>query len=293
MGDSAQFHFGKKTSGDGLEFVGSKKPSLFAQYTAQFDAPVAKQRATQPQEPPKFEFHPAQEHPYAQVQPTYDQPPAEQAYPTQQDQFQDLSTLIDEEDDVVGDIPSLKIRHPKKGEKLGKLRKDGTPKPSKTKVVFSFVGMSAVVAVLAVSTLFLLHNRPAVSSKIRSKAGFPIYDVIANSLFTVDKGTVEINSSGSLVYIIYQKDNNAKFVVSQQAVPAIVKEDPQYQQFLADTDKFASFDSPIGKAYFTKPANIGNDISVVVKTDSTLMFIRGDGTTSEESWMNLLAYLKK
>lgn len=291
MGDSAQFHFGKKPASEGLEFVGSKKPSLFAQYTAQFGGKQPQRQ--QHQEPPAFEFHPAEQHPYAQPQQLFDVPQSEQATPYQKEQFQDLSTLISDEDDVIGDIPSLKIRHPGKGEKLAKLRHDGSEKPSKIKVLLATVGMTAVVAVLAVSTIFLLNNRPAISGSMRAKAGFPVYDLVANSLFTIDKKTVEINSSGSLVYIVYQKDNNARFVVSQQSVPVIVKEDSQYQQFLADTDKFASFDSAIGKAYFTRPANIGTDISVVVRNENTLMFIRGDGATSEQSWMNLLSYLKK
>lgn len=118
-----------------------------------------------------------------------------------------------------------------------------------------------------------------------------MFDVVASSAFKIDRSSVEINENSSLVYVVQKAGSDAKFIVSQQALPQVVKEDSQFQQFLTETDKFASMDSKIGKAYFTRPANIGTDISIVVKNDTTLLFIRGPGTTSEEDWSDLLAHL--
>lgn len=162
---------------------------------------------------------------------------------------------------------------------------------SKLKIAFGTLGVLVGFAILGVSGMFLLQNRPAVSAGIKAQAGFPLYEVASNPKFKVDRDSVEFSENDSVVYFVYQKDNKAKFIISQQALPEVIKGDAQYQQFLNETDKYASMETKIGKAYFTKPANIGNDVSVVVKTETTLMFIRGPGDTSEQDWASLMATL--
>ena len=327
MGDASQFHYGKGSGGAGLEFTGAKKRSLFAQYTTQFNqqhqqsapqasvaspqavtqSPIAMDSETSQTEygsnyqQPASEYWAAQLHsdPSAEAQhyanpvaPVAAQPPsyAQQAAPTQESSSQSSALMgwLDN-DDVLSDIPSLKIKHSQKKSK-DEVKEQ---RRSRLKMAFVSLGSAASVAILVLSVMFLMNNRPAIPAAVKQKASFPVYELASNSLFYVDKKSVEINSSGSLVYIVYQRDTNARFVVSQQALPDIVKDDLQYQQFLTDTDKFASFDSTIGKVYFTRPANIGDDISAVLKSDKSLMFIRASGSTSEQTWMNLLNYLKK
>lgn len=168
---------------------------------------------------------------------------------------------------------------------------DQKQRMSPLKVVFATLGVVLGLGIIGVSTLFLLQNRPAVSASIKQQAGFPVFDLAVSPTFKVDRSSVEINENNSLVYIVKKVGSEAKFIVSQQALPQVVKEDAQFQQFLAETDKFASMESKIGKAYFTRPANIGTDISLVVKNETTLLFIRGPGTTTEEDWSSLLAHL--
>jgi len=95
-----------------------------------------------------------------------------------------------------------------------------------------------------------------------------------------------------LVYKVKDTATDGNFVFSQQKLPDIVKGDDNYQQFLTQTEKFASFETPLGKAYLTRPQGIGSDVSVVLKTDSTLLFIRGNGETSEQTWAQLVGSLK-
>lgn len=325
MGDASQFHYGKSSAGgSGLEFTGVKKRSLFAQYTAQFNAqhtqhqtqsaqmqmPQTQDNWQAPAAQPLIKDNGYQQPTNSQASNIYDdsnqyaqqysqnieaaQYPSTPAQhlpagnlPTAQHTTSSLSWL--ENDEVLSDIPSLKIKHTHKKDEAEKKEQ----RRSRFKVAAASLGSAAAVAVLVVSIMFLINNRPAITQSVKSKTSFPVYELASNNLFYVDKNSVEINSNGSLVYIVYQRENNARFVVSQQLLPEIVKDDAQYQQFLIDTDKFASFDSSIGKIYFTRPGNIGDDISAVLKTDQSLMFIRASGTTSEQTWMNLLNYLRK
>ncbi len=309
MGDRPNYRYGRQPAGSsGLEFVGARKQSRFAQYTQQFTEPATPQpQPIQPQQPqenvfvqpqsqqvstqPEFaQYAPAQPSLYATATPyTQTVPTPQEAAP--QDDFMNERTfenLFEDEPDVAT------VRHfPTESRIKRPMLDEGKQRVSPLKAVFATLGVVMAFGIIGVSAMYIMQTQPAVSSGLKAKAGFPVYDVVANALFKVDKKSVELSENNSLVYIVYQKDNNARFVVSQQAVPDVIKDDAQYQQFLLETDKFASMDSKIGKAYFTRPANIGSDISIVVKTDSTLMFIRGPGTTSEQDWSNLLAYLSK
>ncbi len=312
MGDRPNYRYGRQPAGSsGLEFVGSRKQSRFAQYTQQFaqpsvdpaPQPVQAQPQPQPQEPaPQPVYAPAEQYyaaPYAADanQYTADQATsyAQNFQPAQEEGTQTDFTTDQTFENLFEDEPETgTVRHfPTESSIKRPMLEQTKQRVSPLRAVFATLGVVLAFGIIGVSAMYIMQTRPAVSSGLKAKAGFPVYDVVANALFKVDKKSVELNENNSLVYIVYQNDNNARFVVSQQAVPDVIKDDAQYQQFLLETDKFASMDSKIGKAYFTRPANIGSDISIVVKTDSTLMFIRGPGTTSEQDWSNLLAYLSK
>lgn len=283
MRDDAQFHAGKKTASDSLEFIGAKKKSLFSQYTAQFQqktsSKVDKQRATiegpqySPVQPQRSSFN------YEDKMPTI-------KYTSEVPLPPDVEDLLDVDDDALKGVGQSRISRPQQDKDAIRAKKR-----QKLKVIFGSVGMLAGIAIIIVSVVFIKNNRPIVSDRFRASLGFPVYEMLNNNSFAVDKKTVARGENNSLVYIAEEKDNNSKFIISQQAIPEVLKTDAQYQDFLAQTDKFASLDSKMGKAYFTKPTNIGDDISVVVRTDSTLLFIRGSGATSEEKWTQLISLL--
>lgn len=318
MGDRPNYRYGRQPVGSsGLEFVGSRKQSRFAQYTQQFSEATsqpAPQQTTQAQP-----VQPVENQYYVQPQPNipqqqqahtpyttqdyvqYDeqpQPPAA-AYDTQQ-----VAAYANDEPDLVNDTtfenlfqdepaaPPLR-QFPAESHLKRPMLEQDKKRVSPLKAAFATLGVIIALGIIGVSVMYIQQTRPAVPSGLKAKAGFPVYDLVANASFKVDRKSVELSENNSVVYIVYQTDNNARFVVSQQAVPDVIKEDAQFQQFLLETDKFASMDSKMGKAYFTRPANIGSDISVIVKTDTTLLFVRGPGTTSEQDWSNLLAYLTK
>lgn len=346
MGDSANFRYGKQSSDSGLEFVGAKKKSRFAQYEQQFNQPQQSPVASRPAQPVSYQQQPtgqqySEQQPMAQTQhspeaaqyyqqPAYRAPeqpanwqppsyfpdttaslpysePANVYENTQQHQdalHSDQQVYSFDQDDSLGmDAPNIdelfdaepatqQVTYKKVPQSsIVRPMLDQKQRVSPLKAVFATLGIVMAFGVIGVSLWFIAQTRPAVSGGIKAAAGFPVYDLAVSSQYKIDKNTVEINENGSVVYIVYQQDNNARFVVSQQAIPDVIKEDSQYQQFLLETDKFASMESKIGKAYFTRPANIGTDISIVVKTGTTLMFIRGPGTTSEQDWSNLLAHL--
>ena len=322
MGDSASFRYGRTAASGGLEFAPARRQSRFAQYTNQYTQPQTRpaQQPVVPVQPVAMQqlpmyreaavqqyVQPAQVQPaYAPQTAVYSQPQAIAQYQSQSSELDNFNqqeapllemakndqeevnlqgiTLDEDDESHVKKFPVSNIVRPS--------LQDGVKKKSKLRVVFGVMGLLLAVGVLGVSTWFLLGNRPAITAGIRSKADFAVYDVALNGKFKVDRSTVEVGQNNNIVYAVKQQDNSAKFVVSQQAIPDVIKGDAQFQQFLAETDSYAVMDTSIGKAYFTKPANIGSDISVVVRTETTLMFIRGPGDTTEENWSSLLASLK-
>jgi hypothetical protein len=174
-----------------------------------------------------------------------------------------------------------------------RLHEDEEPKRSHPvrKFLSYFVALIAV-AILVASGFFIHRNRPYIPSEIRRKADYTLYDLVPNDNFKLDVKSVEYASAGNLVFFVDNPHTKAHFVISEQKIPDVVKNEADYQQFLAEYDKYAEFDSKIGKAYFTRPANIGSDISVVVKTNTTLIFIRGPGTTTDEDWTKLIGYMR-
>lgn len=283
MRDDTRFRVGKKKSNDNLEFVGPKKKSLFAQYTAQFEQKSSSQtdqEQTKTKDSQRIKFMPQKssinyEHNIAQP-PEVTEPPLPA----------DIEDLTSSNFNALAGVTESHISRPQLEKEALKAKKI-----KKFKVTFGSIGTLAGIAIIAVSVMYIKSNQPVISERLRAAAGFPIYEVVNNNSFFVDKKTVTTGENSSIVYVAEQKDNNSKFIISQQAVPEILAADEQYQSFLTQTDKFASLDSKIGKAYFTKPTNIGDDISVVLKTDSTLLFIRGSGATSEEKWAQLISLL--
>jgi hypothetical protein len=284
--EAAQFRPGKKASTDSLEFVGGKKKSLFAQYTAQFQQKT-EGAASSRVEPikhvtstPNFKVRQSvtyQDMPYVVEEPT-DLP-----LPT------DVDNFLQEDDEALKGLKQSKIQKVHLGDA------DDVPQPdkkmSKLAVVTSTVAVVCGIGIIAISVQYIRGMQSIVPSSLRSAVAFPVYEVVNNPTFKVDRSTVAKGANDSLVYVAEQRGSDAKFIISQQAVPEVLKADAQFSSFLSQTDKFATLDTKIGKAYFTKPANIGDDISVVVKTNTTLLFIRGSGATSEDKWAALLASL--
>jgi hypothetical protein len=320
MGDRPNYRYGRQPAGSsGLEFVGSRKQSRFAQYTQQFSGATsqpAPQQATQmpPAQPVQNQYDVQSLQPYAsqqeQLQESYDVHGYDQydvqpsSYSVQDTQQAVVTAYANDEPDLVTDTTFENLfqeepagqplrQFPSESHIKRPMLQQDKKRVSPLKAAFATLGVIVALGIIGVSVMYIQQTRPAVSSGLKAKAGFPVYDIVANASFKVDRKSVELSENNSLVYIVYQNDNNARFVVSQQAVPDVIKEDAQFQQFLLETDKFASMESKMGKAYFTRPANIGTDISVIIKTDTTLLFIRGPGTTSEQDWSNLLAYLNK
>ncbi len=285
MRDEAQFRPGKKTSNDSLEFVGSKKKSLFAQYTAQFQqktssvphqsAPAAPLREEQPQ--PQFTVRQSVQY---QDAPYVVEEPADMPLPT------DVDTFLSKDDEALKGLKESHIKRPH-AEVEGEQPPD--KKMTRLGAVMATVATLLGVGIIALSIMYIQSSGSSIPASLRATVSFPVYELLNNTAFTVDKSSISKGANDSLVYVAQQKDNKAQFIISQQAVPEALKVDSQYLEFLGQTDKFASMDTKIGKAYFTKPANIGEDISVVVKTNNTLIFIRGNGTTAEEKWALLLS----
>lgn len=288
MRDEAQFRPGKKASTDSLEFVGTKKKSLFAQYTAQFQQKTASNNDTQhvaassveaQQIAPQFNVRQSvlyQDAPYVVDEPTDLPLPS------------DVDTFLSKDDAALRGLKESKIKRPH-AEVEGDLPAE--KKMTKLGAIMATVATLLGIGIIIVSVLYIQNSGSSIPGPLRAAVNFPVYELLNNTAFTVDKSTISQGANDSLVYVAQQKDNKAQFVVSQQAVPESLKVDSQYLEFLSQTDKFASLDTKIGKAYFTKPANIGEDISVVVKTNDTLIFIRGNGATAEDKWAQLLSLL--
>ena len=291
MGNEAEFHFGKRRSREGLEFISGRKPTSFREKVARFENQHMPRSAFRT--PPAGIEQPAQEKPF---EPAIHILPAEAVMPAQLQAVDPLQLIYQEpilttvpapaQEDY--DLPAPRQTQPESRIVL----RDAEPKRTSVLKRIVCYGVAAfAAAVLVMSALFLLHNTPNIPANIRAKAGFVTYDVVTNPTFKLDKNSVTLASGGNLVYFVDNAATKAHFVVSQQKIPSLVQSDADYQQFLTDFDKYAEVDSKIGKAYFTRPANIGSDISVVVKTATTLLFIRGPGTTSDVDWTSLLGYL--
>lgn len=308
MGDEAEFHFGKKRPQEGLEFVGGKKRSAFRQKVAHIeDRSRGSASANRLEDRLRAQIRPAT--PDAPAVPTIPEPSPEAilapslavqapeaVMPVQQPESDPLAHIYQEPmltpavvlTQAEADIElNVKSRDQIPAESFIQLHEDEI-KPSRFRKFMAYFFALLAMVLIVLSVLFMLHNVPNISSSLRNKAGFTVYDFASASPFKLDKKSVQIDSHGNLVYFIDNPVSKAHFVVSEQKIPDVVKSDADFQQFLADFDKYAETDSRIGKAYFTHPANIGSDISVVVKTNTTLIFIRGPGTTSEGDWTKLL-----
>ena len=317
MGDARTFSNGRKPLNNaGLEFAGTRK-SRFAQYTHPQARQVAvpqKQQSPAQQTPMQYQQAPAtvahvqyQQQPEPFVPPTYQEIPHTQVlYPHQLSPIDtievpvlpeddvtaelafDVGDALDENDEFFDDMPKSKIMRPTEGlkEEVKSKRKKGF------KLIMATLGLAAGVGVLFVSYTLIQRYSPAVSTAMRKKVGYPVFQLQPTNAFAVDRKSVEINENESLVYKVKDTATDGNFVFSQQKLPDIVKGDDNYQQFLTQTEKFASFETPLGKAYLTRPQGIGSDVSVVLKTDSTLLFIRGNGETSEQTWAQLVGSLK-
>ncbi len=314
MGNETEFHFGKRRPQEGLEFVPEKKRASF-----RHAAPAIRDRsrfaAAQP-EPTPEQAPSAQTEPYPepypepQLDPLFQQAPPESLLPGEpmvpdpldniyqepllsapQDEFQDDIDFSDapaQEQDLKQDQATPLDP----ADASISLHDEPVQKSSKARKVLSYVTAFVAVILIVVSVLFLMKNTPNIPSSIRKKLAFQTYDFVKNGTFTLDKDSVQIDSQGNLIYFVDQNSNKAHFIISQQKIPDIVKNEANYKQFLADFDKYAETDTPIGKAYFTHPANIGSDVSAVIKTETTLLFIRGPGATSEKDWLEVLGSLK-
>ena len=283
MRDNAQFHAGKKANNDSLEFIGSKKKSLFSQYSEQFQqkpsVPASNNRqsfkgpsrAVSSDSRPSFRF----ERQSPEIKVTSDVPLPD-----------DADYLLDDHDDALKGVYQSSIVRPQKDKAQIKSKK-----VKKIKTFFGTTGMVLGMAIITVSVMYIKNSQPIIPKSLRTSIGFPIYELANNNSYKIDKGSVTKGENNSLVFVAEQTDTKDKYIVSQQAIPEILKTDAQYMDFLSQTDKYASLESRIGKAYFTKPANIGDDISVVVKTDSTLLFVRGNGATTEDQWSQLVSLL--
>lgn len=200
----------------------------------------------------------------------------------------DVSDTLDESDEFFADMPKSSIKRPGKD-----LKQESTETRKKGfKRTLGVAGLLAGVAVLLVSVSLIQRYSPPVSASTRKKAGYPVYQLRPSSVFAVQRGSVEFNENSSLVYKVKDTSTSNDFVFSQQKLPKVVEDDSNYQQFLTQSDKFASFDTHLGKAYFTKPEGIGSDVSIVLKSDKTILFIRGSGNTSEQAWSQLIGSLK-
>lgn len=289
MGEEAQFRFGKRPAREGIEFVNrTHRRSSFrrltkqAEETAESQSPlVSIQNQQQSPEPSQNYINPDYFTDHNLVGTSISTKPliSEEELP-----------LYKDDDEILGDIPKSKIKHSKKTN--SKTDTNQTTAKDKLKVLAVVVLAVLATAVLAVSVVYIYNSRPPVTAGMRNKVGAPIYYMVPNAAFRVEKGSVSVNEAGSFVFITYENRTGNKYVISQQKTPNLFNEDAQYQVFLKDNDKYADFDSAIGKAYLTKPSNLGTDISIVVKTNTTLMFIRGPGATSEQTWQGLIAYLK-
>jgi hypothetical protein len=303
MGDDAPLRHGRRSRADGLEFVGAPKRSRFKQYGERYrqpanaalpqsvaqaapvqQTPVAHAHQTQHQTIHQQAAHSAQ---FSAAQPVKAQPFVAQPVDVDESAFAEpiaaeLETMAPDGDD---DLPIVKLKHPNK-------ETDKQNRRSRARAFFFTIVVVGCFAILGVSGLYLYNNQPLLSRAIKKQAGFPLFAPVTNSLFTVNKGSVKNGDNGSIVYNMHNTKTKAYYIVSQQKLPDVVKDDAQYMQFLGQIDKFADFSSTIGKAYLTKPANTGDDVTVVVKNNTTLMFIRGTGTTTEEEWSALLAYMK-
>lgn len=267
MGDETQFHGGKRYVNEGLEFIGAPKKSKFRHRTAEAE----EKRVHVPQHESDFDQNDSF-FPEADLMPELEASIQEEA----------LATSVDSS---VSDIPKSSLQRPT-------LKKDKAVTRKKFKFIFStFVTVLAIIILIA-SSFYIKSNQPIVTKNTHKKMGIPLYYMVKNTNFSLDAGSVTVNESNSFVFIVHEKKTSQKFIISQQRIPEIVKDEAQYQQFLVDSDKYASFDSTIGKAYFTKPISIEYDVSIVVKTTATLLFIRGPGDASEDTWTQLVSYLK-
>lgn len=306
MGDAKSISFGRKPLNNaGLEFAGARK-SRFAQYTAQqHAAPMPPPKAVPPKAPASQQL-PPQQPVYAPVESPYQEVPHDRVlYPqlspidtievpvlpddtiTNELAF-DVGDTLDENDEFFADMPKSKIKRPGMD-----LKEEARSKRKKVaKRSFGAVGLVAGMAVLFVSWSLIQRYSPPVSAALRKKVGYPVYQIQPNTTFAVDRKSVEINENNSLVYKVKDTTKSSDFVFSQQQTPEVVKSDENYQDFLNQTDKFASLETPLGKAYLTKPQGIGTDVSVVLRSGTTLLFIRGPGDTSEQTWSELVSLLK-
>lgn len=275
MGDALPFHGGKKQA-DGLEFVGAPKRSLFRQYTAQFDRPIKTPPA--PAEQPRAVAHQQIiETPHTAVlqKKSYHQPQA--------DSYDEaVAVLTPNKPAAVEQLSprqqAMQLHPPKAVVKHPFARK-----------VVSYVVAVLAFAILAVSLTFLTHNKPVISDSMRKKAGFAIYDIQANPRFVVDKSSLQLTAEGNVVYFVNDSTAKDHYIFSQQKIPVAYADGTAYQAFLSANDKYADSDTKVGKAYFTRPANIGSDVLVVIKTTTSMILIRGPGATSDENWAALLA----
>ena len=314
MGDTGSFSYGKKQPQTaGLEFAGSGKKSRFAQYAppvvpaAEVAQQVAAQQLAQPTAAaPKrsvqrrettvgVQQYYANETPHEQVlyQPVLQQVITEEPHVLPVDSEAadlafDVSDTLEDDNEFFADMPKSKIKRPQQHyEEEVKIKAKKGLKRS-----FAVIGFTAGIAILVVSWMLIQQYAPPVSTALRKKVGYPVYQLQPSNTYVVDRKSVQINENNSLVYKVKDEASGKDFVFSQQSVPDVVKEDQNYQEFLAQTDKYASFDSHLGKVYLTKPQGIGSDVSVVLKSDNTLLFIRGSGDTPEKTWTDLVARLK-
>ena len=328
MGDEAQFHFGRKRPQDGLEFIASAKSkrSSFRQATAHFEA-----RSHRSVQHPSGRHTPEPASDLIPQQEAYELPQEEMINyhlaaasaheaPINQQLAPDRSldmplTLADPLDNIYqeplltphvaalgaseGTEASLQSPQPQQAlvgqeDRIIDLYEDTKEKVKlrKTRKVLSYTLALAALIILALSVLFIRNNGPAIPSSIRKKAAFTVYEMAPNPTFKVDKKSVQLAAEGNLVFFVDNPANKAHFVINQQSIPEIAKDDKDYQQLLSDYDKYADTNAPIGKAYFTRPPGIGTDISVFIKTEKTLVIIRGPGTTSDTDWTSLLTTLR-
>ena len=300
MGDEAVIRYGKRPAGDGLEFVGAPKRLLFKQYTEQFkDASNVTKKPhhkLQPEPSKLAESDYRSEHDnlwptanYSRTTHSASPRPHANAQADNANEMAlaepvaaELDTMILDEDE---DIPKSAMQYPSK-------ELNTQHKKHKLKSAITIFFALLCVAVIAVSLLYMYKNKSLIPDGIRKTADFSLYVPVNNEIFTADPTSVQKGDNESVVYNLNHKVSGERYIVSQQKSPDLVKDDGQFMLFLAQIDKFASFDSVLGKTYLTKPADTGDDVTLVIKTDSTLIFIRGPGTTPDESWVQLLSVLK-
>ena len=185
MGNETEFHFGKRQSREGLEFVGARKRSTFRQKVDSIEQEQSKR--TTPRHAARIaREQPAPVTPEAAFEPAVPIQPVEAVLPVQAPSADPLYHIYQEPllgagapEDVL-----LDYKLAAKQEPIIRLHERAPEKPGVTKKVISYLLAFVALAIIALSALFIMHNTPNIPKDIRKKAGFSLYEIVPNPTFT-------------------------------------------------------------------------------------------------------------